>query len=187
MSRRSAPSALRRPISFVRSVTETSMMFITPTPPTTSAIAAMRTMTPEIAFVTACIWASIFSAVKIAKSFGALNGTLRRARSTIVPSSMTRSTSSGDRGIVAMWIVSSCEFFVCGKCRSNVVIGIMTRLSGWPPKPEEPFLLNVPTTWRRLPFTEIDLAERVLPLEQGLGDVLPDDARRPSRAGRRSR
>ena len=88
MSRRSAPSALRRPISFVRSVTETSMMFITPTPPTTRAIAAMRTMTPEIAFVTACICAIIFSAVKIAKSFGVLKGTFRRARSTIVPSSI---------------------------------------------------------------------------------------------------
>ena len=48
------------------------------------------------------LWASIFSAVKIAKSFGALKGTLRRARSTIVPSSTTRSTSSGERGIVAM-------------------------------------------------------------------------------------
>ena len=32
-----APSALRTPISRVRSVTETSMMFITPTPPTTQA------------------------------------------------------------------------------------------------------------------------------------------------------
>ena len=34
-----APSALRSPISRVRSVTETSMMFITPMPPTSSEIA----------------------------------------------------------------------------------------------------------------------------------------------------
>ena len=34
--RRLAPIALRMPISRVRSVTETSMMFITPTPPTNS-------------------------------------------------------------------------------------------------------------------------------------------------------
>ncbi len=36
-----APSALRRPISRIRSVTETSMMFITPMPPTSSEIAAI--------------------------------------------------------------------------------------------------------------------------------------------------
>ena len=33
-----APTALRRPISRVRSETETSMMFIIPTPPTTREI-----------------------------------------------------------------------------------------------------------------------------------------------------
>ena len=36
-----APSALRTPISRMRSVTDTSMMFITPMPPTSSAITAM--------------------------------------------------------------------------------------------------------------------------------------------------
>ena len=40
MSARRAPIALRMPISRVRSVTETSMMFITPIPPTSSEIAA---------------------------------------------------------------------------------------------------------------------------------------------------
>ncbi len=40
MSRRRAPIALRMPISRVRSVTLTSMMFITPIPPTSSEIAA---------------------------------------------------------------------------------------------------------------------------------------------------
>ena len=35
-----APTAMRRPISRVRSVTETSMMFMIPTPPTTSEIMA---------------------------------------------------------------------------------------------------------------------------------------------------
>ena len=39
-SPRSAPIALRMPISRVRSVTVTSMMFITPIPPTSSEIAA---------------------------------------------------------------------------------------------------------------------------------------------------
>ena len=36
-----APSALRRPISPIRSVTDTSMMFITPIPPTSSEMMAM--------------------------------------------------------------------------------------------------------------------------------------------------
>ena len=49
-------------------------------------------------------------------------------------------------GIVAMWIVSSCEFLIWGKCRSNVEIGMMTIESGFPPKPEEPFLLKTPTS-----------------------------------------
>jgi hypothetical protein len=40
MSPRRAPTALRIPISRVRSVTDTSMMFITPIPPTSSEMAA---------------------------------------------------------------------------------------------------------------------------------------------------
>ncbi|VTQ60405.1 Uncharacterised protein [Stenotrophomonas maltophilia] len=42
MSLRRAPTAMRTPISRVRSVTDTSMMFITPIPPTTNATAAME-------------------------------------------------------------------------------------------------------------------------------------------------
>ena len=41
-SRRFAPTALRTPISRVRSVTETSMMFMMPMPPTSSASPAME-------------------------------------------------------------------------------------------------------------------------------------------------
>jgi len=41
MTRGVAPSALRRPISRIRSVTETSMMFMTPMPPTSSEMPAM--------------------------------------------------------------------------------------------------------------------------------------------------
>ena len=41
MSLLRAPTAMRTPISLVRSVTETSMMFITPMPPTISEITAM--------------------------------------------------------------------------------------------------------------------------------------------------
>ena len=41
-----APSALRMPISRVRSVTLTSMMFITPMPPTSRLMPAMAAMMP---------------------------------------------------------------------------------------------------------------------------------------------
>src|SRR5439155_16116124 len=41
MSRDRAPTAMRMPISRVRSVTETSMMFMMPTPPTSSEMPAM--------------------------------------------------------------------------------------------------------------------------------------------------
>ena len=42
MSARRAPIALRMPISFVRSVTDTSMMFMTPMPPTSRPTLLMR-------------------------------------------------------------------------------------------------------------------------------------------------
>ena len=45
MSFRRAPRALRTPISRMRSVTETSMMFMTTTPPTTRLIPVTNTVT----------------------------------------------------------------------------------------------------------------------------------------------
>ena len=45
MLRRVAPSALRMPISRVRSVTDTSMMFMITMPPTTSEISATKMVT----------------------------------------------------------------------------------------------------------------------------------------------
>ena len=45
MALRRAPSALRRPISRVRSVTDTNMMFITPTPPMASVSTPMNVST----------------------------------------------------------------------------------------------------------------------------------------------
>ena len=52
MSRGLAPSALRMPISRTRSETLTSIMFITPTPPTSS---AMPAMSPTMTFMMAKI------------------------------------------------------------------------------------------------------------------------------------
>ena len=51
MSRRRAPSALRRPISRVRSLTTISMMFMMTMPPTTSDIATTPTSTAKMPLV----------------------------------------------------------------------------------------------------------------------------------------
>ena len=52
---RVAPSALRTPISRVRSVTETSMMFMMPIPPTSRLTAAMLASRLVNTWV-ACCW-----------------------------------------------------------------------------------------------------------------------------------
>ena len=54
MFERVAPSALRTPISRVRSVTETSMMFMMPMPPTTRLTAAMLASSAVKTWVAAC-------------------------------------------------------------------------------------------------------------------------------------
>ena len=57
-----APRALRSPISRMRSVTETSMMFITPMPPTSSEMPAtppsrmVRVLSTEVAVDTSEAW-----------------------------------------------------------------------------------------------------------------------------------
>jgi hypothetical protein len=62
MMRGVAPSALRSPISRTRSVTDTSMMFITPIPPTSSEIPAtppsstVRVLFTELEAAASCCW-----------------------------------------------------------------------------------------------------------------------------------
>ena len=75
MSRRTAPMALRTPISRVRSVTETSMTFITPTPPTNRAMDEIRIMARVIPPVIARKLPISLSGVRRPKSFGFLKGT----------------------------------------------------------------------------------------------------------------
>ena len=59
MSRRRAPMAMRIPISRVRSVTDTSMMFMIPMPPTTSETHATAPSSVDMTFVAcACAWAA---------------------------------------------------------------------------------------------------------------------------------
>ena len=82
MSRRRAPSALRTPISCVRSVTLTSMMFITPIPPTRRLTLEMAiAIRPMAAVMPSNCW-MMRSAVERSKLDGWLERTPRRRRST---------------------------------------------------------------------------------------------------------
>ena len=68
MSPRCAPMALRMPISRVRSVTVTNMMFMTPMPPTSSEIAATAPSSSVNVPVAAVTAARIELGLKIEKS-----------------------------------------------------------------------------------------------------------------------
>ena len=77
--------AMRTPISLVRSVTDTSMMFITPMPPTTSEIRAMheiKSVMVLVALSTVCLMLSVLRMKKssvpwreISKSFRLFSAT----------------------------------------------------------------------------------------------------------------
>ena len=71
MSRLCAPMAIRRPISFVRSVTVTYMMFIMPMPPTTNEMEAIAANNVVIRPVTELIVETNSSCVRISKSSAA--------------------------------------------------------------------------------------------------------------------
>ena len=71
MSFGSAPTAMRRPISRVRSVTETSMMFMMPTPPTTREIMATYRSSLVMSSVVELMAFVISVMSRTVKSFGA--------------------------------------------------------------------------------------------------------------------
>ena len=91
MSLRVAPSALRTPISRVRWVTLTSMMFITPTPPTRSAMLAMTSMAAATPPVICWKLRSRPTVVKVAKSFSWFERSPLRTRRMPVSSSINAS------------------------------------------------------------------------------------------------
>ncbi len=92
-SRSSAPIARRRPISRVRSVTLTSMMFMMPMPPTSRLTAATAPSSIVITLVvpdTASAICLVSSTLKLSSSSGA---SLRRSRRSCVRLAFTRSAS----------------------------------------------------------------------------------------------
>ncbi len=103
---RRAPSALRRPISRVRSVTETSMMFMIPMPPTrratptmpmTTAVMLSR-MLPVVFSSSSCTWTL--------KSSASPAATWWRWRSTCSMPSRTGSTAAASRAWSWSWTAS---------------------------------------------------------------------------------
>ena len=109
MSRRRAPSALRTPISCVRSVTLTSMMFITPIPPTSRLTLEMAIAIRPIAAVMPSNCWMIRSAVERSKFDGSFARTPRRRRSI-------SSTWSSAVGSWPLWarMTSSIQSLACG-------------------------------------------------------------------------
>ena len=99
---RVAPSALRTPISRVRSVTEIIMIATTPTPPTSnptelSAIITRKNI-PKILLYTS----NSFSCVRIAKFDSRLGRSPRIARSAAVTSSITTSCDTPSPGLMTI-------------------------------------------------------------------------------------
>jgi len=91
-SKRRAPSDFRTPISCVRSVTLTSMMFMITMPPTTSEMQVTGTTTAEIM---PRIWSIIVrtaSGVTTSNVSALLGGVLKRARSATRVMSMASSS-----------------------------------------------------------------------------------------------
>ena len=92
-----APIARRRPISRVRSVTDTSMMFMMPMPPTSSETPAIAASSVVIVRVVSGADAAISSCVWTMKSSGSPAGSLWRTRSTSPIASATGAVSGGRR------------------------------------------------------------------------------------------
>ena len=80
ISRRVAPSALRTPISRVRSVTEIIMIATTPTPPTSRPIEARTSMTRKKTFVSFPHTSNSLSCVMMAKLLSAAGRSPRLPR-----------------------------------------------------------------------------------------------------------
>ena len=97
MSRRVAPTALRIPISRVRSVTDTNMMFMIPIPPTRSETAAMPPRSRVIVRATPSKVAMMSAWLRMVKSLSSPAVTRWRVRSSVSTSSWAAVISWGVR------------------------------------------------------------------------------------------
>ena len=99
ISRRRAPSALRTPISRVRSVTLMVMIAITPMPPTISAIEEMATSAMKMPLLMRSQILKIASCVPMSKSLSWSRRRPCRARMISSTSRMAASRGTSSRGI----------------------------------------------------------------------------------------
>ena len=100
MSRRLAPSALRRPISRVRSLTTISMMFMITMPPTSSDRPTMPTSTTAMPAV-ACWNSSIIEPeARMPKLSGSAGFRPRSTRNAMRVSSCASDASVASRGLI---------------------------------------------------------------------------------------
>ena len=142
-----APTAMRSPISRIRSVTETSMMFMMPMPPMIRQMPATAPSSLDIRLVVAVRVATIWLMLRTAKSSSAPGSILWRWRSSasislcalarfLASSTPTEICCTAPGGI-------DCEF----DNRRRAVSSGTTTMSSWSwPKPPCPFAPSTPTT-----------------------------------------
>ena len=156
MSRRLAPMAMRMPISRVRSVTVTSMMFMMPMPPTSSEIAPMAPSTSVIAPVI-CDMVLITEVMSpIVKSSGSPGRIRWRSRIRLAISKATSLLTAP----LATWIIAY-EIEPAGSgvpsARRTVCSGTRTRSSWSLPPKALPLASSTPITSNGTPFIRITL------------------------------
>ena len=147
---RRAPIALRMPISRVRSVTVTSMMFMTPIPPTSSEIAATAAEQHGERGCVELVVCEQRRLVEDAEVGRAVVGDVCAA-SRIVgrPRSAASSTAPSDFASTTIWRERRRE---PARVSCTVVSGAIT-MSSWSWKPFEPFDLSTPTTVEVAPLS----------------------------------
>ena len=109
ISARVAPSALRMPISRVRSVTDTIMIAITPMPPTRSATLDRAIITRKNAEVSLSMMPRIWSWVRMSKLLGVAGCRPRTRRSAMIVASLASSIATPRAATTTMnndWVSS---------------------------------------------------------------------------------
>src|SRR5438094_456842 len=129
ISRRVAPSALRTPISRVRSVTEIIMIALTPHPPTSSPTAERASITMRTSSVVLLRLSRNFSWLTTAKLLSWPGRRCRRRRSASVTSSIACAVVAAGAGPTRKSIhpFQYCTYFTSAAC------GMIASGDGWPP------------------------------------------------------
>ncbi len=142
-SRPRAPSASRSPISRVRSVTETSMMFMIPIPPTTSEMLAIAASSIVITCVVPCAAAAISLWLRTVKSSGSFGASRCEARRIARISSCAAGISSGENVLARIWGMKARP----ARRVRTVVYGARMTSSWSPPSAVWPLGASTPITW----------------------------------------